>query len=298
MYSIVVVGNLARLISARGAADGPFVGPAVVAASTVARLGVYEMALLGGTTQEWKPDAVSDFDQCSISEFVSITRPEHLTTEIVNVRGETLRLGVITDRINIREFPDEFLGSRLILLSPFAEEVDDELIEWMSTSGDATIVLDPSLYRVVKRRVIRVPMDPIDAKHILRHVDIVLLNESEAEFMVGDSDPMVAAELLVEWGAGTSIVTRGEQGSVMYGGEDFVMIPSFNSGAPPRCWTGSSFAAAFSTALTAGSRMEEAIAYGSSVASVYVEEKDHSSPMDLREIERRWEHIRGMIEYC
>ena len=292
-YKIVIVGNLARAISQTGELDGPFIGPAITAASTVGRLGVFEMALIGAAHSEWRSSATEDIERCQVQEYVYIERSHYIATEIENLRGEVLPVGIITDRINIRDVPDEFLSSTVILLSPFAEEVDDELIEWMRSSSDATIVLDPSFYRVVRNRAIRVPMDAADARRILRHVDIVTLNEAECEYIVGESDAMVAAELLVNWGVGTSVVTRGAEGSVSYSGDEFVLIPAFDTGSPPKCWTGASFAAGLSKGIADGLKMTDAVALASSVASLFVEQKDRCRPLDAVEVEHRWRHLRG-----
>ncbi|MFN4261867.1 MAG: carbohydrate kinase family protein [Gemmataceae bacterium] len=50
---------------------------------------------------------------------------------------------------------------------------------------------------------------------LLPHVDVFLPNHHEAEFIIGESDPLRQAEVFHQLGAGTAVVTLGGEGAVL-----------------------------------------------------------------------------------
>lgn len=48
----------------------------------------------------------------------------------------------------MRNIPDEFLSSRILLLSPMLQEIDEEVVRQILDSSDARIILDPQIYQL------------------------------------------------------------------------------------------------------------------------------------------------------
>src|SRR5207253_646907 len=55
-----------------------------------------------------------------------------------------------------------------------------------------------------------------DLKKILKHLDILLINEGEAKQLTGTANAIAAAEKIVEQGPKTVVVKRGEYGFILY----------------------------------------------------------------------------------
>ncbi len=297
MYDLVVLGNPLVRLSA-GSTQGPaIVGPSITTASVAARLGVEGTVIVGAISTEWRTQAVSNLDLYSIPEHVLLQADRLCSAALPTPSGSTIELAIAPTRIRIRDIPAEFLSTRMVVLSPFAGEVDDELIEWFSSSSNATLIWDPSFYRVTNGRAIHTVMERSEARRILRLVDVVALHQSECQYLIGEDDPLVAAELIVELGAGAAIVTQGDHGSTVYEGDDFLVVPAYPTGTKGRCWAGAAFVAGIASALLAEQPLIKAVALASSVASVFVEQKDRYAPLDMKTIDKRQRHIMSRIEF-
>src|SRR5690606_36855822 len=60
---------------------------------------------------------------------------------------------------------------------------------------------------------------------LLRHVTILIPNETEAEALTGQSDPYAAAEALRAQGVATAVITLGEKGALLATETGFELIP-------------------------------------------------------------------------
>jgi sugar/nucleoside kinase (ribokinase family) len=137
-------------------------------------------------------------------------------TLIVNVKGQDRRF-IHTFGANAQfkagDIPRQAVGSCKVLyvggylLMPGLNE--DELVPVFeeARARGVKVVLDVG---------IPAPGDYLPRlKKLLPHVDVFLPNHTEAELMLGETDPLKQAELLHGYGAATAVVTMGGEGSIL-----------------------------------------------------------------------------------
>lgn len=297
MYDLLVVGNPVTLLRDGNEPGEVILGPSVVSASVAARLGISDMVLVGNIAEIWRDQLIEDLDRYSVPEHYLIGKEQNAATTIPTPVGDTVQVGLSTERIAIRDFPTEFLTAKYIILAPFSDEIDVELTEWIASSSNATIIWDPGLFRLRNNNAIPLMLNRVELVRFLKSVDIVSINASECDHFVGTSDPLVAAELIVEWGARSSIVTDGAQGSILYDGTDFVRIPSYPIDNGWKCWTGAAFVAGLTRGLLQDEDLVSSTAMASSVASVYIELDNRYGPLDTHKITSRQHEILERVEY-
>jgi sugar/nucleoside kinase (ribokinase family) len=67
-----------------------------------------------------------------------------------------------------------------------------------------------------------------DLLKVLKKVDVVLINETEAEMLTGAENAIAAAAKIVEMGPDAVIIKRGEYGFIMYSKEEgYFVLPAF-----------------------------------------------------------------------
>ena len=114
---------------------------------------------------------------------------------------------------------------------------------------------------------------------VMRQVDGVIFNDSEAEMLTGEANAVVAADRLLEMGPSFVIVKKGAHGAILRHTEGTVAMPAFPSRrVVDPTGAGDSFAGGFMGFLanTAGEAsdfhaLKTAMAYGTMVASFTIE---------------------------
>ena len=111
---------------------------------------------------------------------------------------------------------------------------------------------------------------------LMKNLTYLAPNEHEAEALTGvqpkdEASIRHAAELLRQKGAQRVIITLGESGAAFWDGEHFLMSPAAPCDQPvdPTA-AGDSFIGAFSTAVCAGMRAEDAMTFANPTASLTV----------------------------
>jgi sugar/nucleoside kinase (ribokinase family) len=202
----------------------------------------------------------------------------------------------IPHKIGIRSIPDEFLQAQAILLCPSLQEINSELIEWICNSSDSLVFLNPQLRTIDAdgRLEFIKELNLMEKTHCF--LEIIQSNEQESFLITGEADPFLAAELLVEWASEICIITMGERGSLIYDGNDFHIIPPFNTNSVDELGAGSVYLTGFVSQHLAGKTLSECGAYGSSLASVKVESNGFDFEFNQNEIKRRIDLISESIE--
>ncbi|MHA1772182.1 MAG: carbohydrate kinase family protein [Candidatus Thorarchaeota archaeon] len=297
MYDLLVIGNPVFLIKEDSLPGEIVLGPSVVAASIAARLSILDMVLAGTVSPLWREPLIADLDRYAIPEHYFVDSESYKRVTVPTPDGDSVRIAVSDERISIRNFPEEFLTAKVIVLAPFGDEIDSELVEWIASSSTGTILWDPGLFRLRQDEAIPLSPERGDLVRFLKSVDIVSINIREGDALVGSSDPHVAAELLVEWGATTSIVTDGTNGSIIYDGSDFISVPAYPINNAWRCWTGAAFVAGLAYGILQELRITNSTALASSVASIFIEQKDRYAPIDIRTVKLRKDEILKGVSY-
>ena len=134
----------------------------------------------------------------------------------------------------------------------------------LAKSHGVTVVLNPA----------PAPLQPLPDE-LLRNVDIIIPNKTEAEIISGvaidaPGSEIKAADALVAKGIGTAIITLGSKGALLCRGGVYELIPALKVEAVDTTAAGDTFCGAFCVALTEGRDMRSAIEFGNRAAAISV----------------------------
>jgi sugar/nucleoside kinase (ribokinase family) len=146
---------------------------------------------------------------------------------------------------------------------------------------------------------------PTELREMLRRIDILIVNDSEARAIGEDANLMRAARRILQFGPKRLVVKRGEYGAAMFSDSTYFATPAYPleevfdpTGA------GDSFAGGFmgyiaATNATDEAAMRRAIIYGSVMASFNVEEFSCERMLRLRydEISARFQKLRAISHF-
>jgi len=140
---------------------------------------------------------------------------------------------------------------------------------------------------------------------VLSRVDVLLINEGEAQMLSGDANMIKAARKISAMGPGVLVIKRGEYGAMVYQDDRLFITPAYplETLSDPT-GAGDCFAGGFLGYLAGkGSSVNpedirHAILYGSVMASFNVEKFSVDGIKDLTfpAIQERYRHFRSMID--
>jgi ribokinase len=173
---------------------------------------------------------------------------------------------------DIDEINDVLVSSSFIVLQ---QEIPEQVIEYIISKyehTDTIIVLNNAPARIVK-------------ESILKAVDILVVNETEASFMVGkpmdsvDTAINIGKELLPLTG-GMVVITLGKEGSVVVTSSHCEFVPAENVQAVDATGAGDSFIGALIYALSEGLSINQCMRFATHVSAVTVTKEggQHSFP--------------------
>lgn len=278
MYEIVVIGNpLYNTISMPDikTKEDMLSGPAVNVSHISSKLGINDLAIIGAIGNDYRDKMIVDLESFGIPEYYAVESPQtgrfHLECEddglpILTLKEKGRNLG-------IRDIPDEFLKSEYIVLSPAFKEIDIELIEWISNSTDAQIVLDAEGMGRTADSTGRIFPSANGGKILqaLELVDVVKMERPLWRLVTEESDPLLAAEFLVENGADIGIAMLSSMGSVVYDGNEFYIVPMEKTSTRNVIAAGDAFLAAFVVGMVQSKNMTERAAFASGASSIVME---------------------------
>jgi len=139
----------------------------------------------------------------------------------------------------------------------------------------------------------------------LSRVDILMINEAEARQLAGEASLVKAAQMILEMGPKTLVITRGEYGALMFSAHTIFAAPAYPletvfdpTGA------GDTFAGGFMGYLAANQNLSDgsirqAIIFGSVMASFVVENfsLDRLRTLEYRDIEERFRRFKLLTEF-
>ncbi|TAN37625.1 MAG: sugar kinase [Verrucomicrobia bacterium] len=143
-----------------------------------------------------------------------------------------------------------------------------------------------------------------DLKKVIRKIDLLTLNESEARHLTGQRALIKAARTLLGWGPQHILIKKGEHGAILFSRSSAFLMPAFPLEAvQDPTGAGDTFAGGFIGHLAANGRVTEralrrAMLYGSVVASFNVEafSLDRLRALKRRNIERRVREFERMLQ--
>jgi sugar/nucleoside kinase (ribokinase family) len=290
MYDLVVIGNPTFH-------NGRLTGPSIYSAATAAKIGIEQMAIVSSVGSKLTDRFIQGIEALSIPEYFIIDATTNGTLEVRNpILNRESSVLATPNIINIRDFPSEFLNTQAILLSPSLQEIDAEFVEWICNSTDALVFLDPQLRKLNRKGRFEVIREFSVTEKTQSYLDIIKPNQLESELITGESDPFLAAELLVEWASEACIITLGERGSLVFDGNEFNIIPSYLTEEVDSIDAGAIYFAAFISKLLTGKSLVECGIYASAVASLKVERKHLDFQIENKEIKHRIDEISNLVE--
>lgn len=147
---------------------------------------------------------------------------------------------------DLRQHRELIAGARVLLLQmEIPRETVFEALRLGRECG-LTTILNPA------------PAAPLPSD-LLRLVDILTPNESEAQALTGSADPAEAARILTDRGVGTVVVTCGANGAFLATGNDVTHIPGFLVETIDSTGAGDAFNGAVACAVAEGVPIKSAI---------------------------------------
>lgn len=274
-------------------------GPAVTTTVTASKLGIENMVLIGSLSSEFETQIISEFNSLGIPEYFTIDSPETGGFEIECDEDKdpviTSVLG-IPKPISIREIPEEFLLSKIIALCPLMQEVDAELVEWICNSSDAQILLDPQLRTVNDNHKLEVISELYVASKTHSFIDYIIPSEHEAFLITGESDPFVAAEIIVDSIADNCIITLDSRGSLLFDGQKYSIIPSQSTKPCDLNDVSAAFLAGFAFGLLHNQKPSDCAALGTSVVTFMSPRSGNDFHLNPSDVQQKANEIAQDIE--
>ncbi len=134
-----------------------------------------------------------------------------------------------------------------------------------------------------------------DIERLLKYIDYIIPNETEAERLTGESDVYRNAELFLEYGASCVVIKRGSKGCLIKTRESQTEVPAYAHAKPlDTTGAGDSFVAGFIFALKNGMLLEECGRFGCAVASCTVETLGANTAIESTELPmKRYKEMRS-----
>ncbi|MDB5076547.1 MAG: ribokinase [Chloroflexi bacterium] len=170
------------------------------------------------------------------------------------------------------------LGANRLLHPDHIDQAEQAIAEADVVLAQLEIPRETALHAmaVAKRHGVRAVLNPAPAQPLpdgaLAAVDILTPNVTEAQVLTGltTSDPQALVEALRRAGAGTVILTVGEQGAWIGDDQGLRQIPAVKVDAVDTTGAGDAFSAALAVALAQGTALDDAVRYGCAAGSYSV----------------------------
>ncbi|HIA00866.1 MAG TPA: sugar kinase [Myxococcales bacterium] len=115
------------------------------------------------------------------------------------------------------QIPDEYANSRYVFLGNIAPELQCQVLS--QVRGTELVGLDTMNFWITGRREA--------LAEALKQIDVLIVNDEEAELLTKESTLLVAAESLQTLGPRTVIIKRGEHGAFLFNDDDVFHVPAF-----------------------------------------------------------------------
>jgi len=134
-----------------------------------------------------------------------------------------------------------------------------------------------------------------DIACLLKYIDYLIPNETEAARLTGEADAYRNAELFIEHGASCVVIKRGKKGCLIHTKDKQMEISAYaHANLVDTTGAGDSFAAGFLWGLKNGMPLEECARFGCAVASCTVERLGANTAIDSAELAmKRYNEMRS-----
>ena len=189
--------------------------------------------------------------------------------------------------------PESFRDSRYVFLANGSPVVQGKVLDQV-TSPKLVVADTMDLW---------IQTQHSDLLKLLRRVDGLVINDSEAKLLTEEQNIVAAGERIRELGPRFVIVKKGEHGAMFFGEHSMFTLPAFPTpSVVDPTGAGDSFAGGMMGYLAAQDRHDEetlkrSLAYGTLVASYNVEDfsLQQMQRIELADLDRRLEIYRRML---
>lgn len=219
-------------------------------------------------------------------------QPSRKTVYFENIYGENQddrkqRVLAKADPFTVEELKDEeakffHLGSLL------SDDFSLDVVKLLSGKGKLAVDAQGYLREVRGEQVY--PTDWKDKREALKYIDILKVNEHEAEVLTGFKDFKQAALQLAEWGVKEVLLTLGSLGSIIYAEGTFYKIPAYPAkNVVDATGCGDTYSMGYLYMRNKGASYEEAGCFAAALSTIKLEK---SGPFSGTE-EQVWDIIRN-----
>ncbi len=191
--------------------------------------------------------------------------------------------------------PEDFCRAKFLFLANGSTEIQLKVLEQCT---GATL-------RVADTMDLWIRSQPAQLAELLRRIDGLVLNDSEARLLTGDSNLVRAGHKVRELGPRFVVIKKGEHGAMFFSKHETYVLPAYPT---PRVvdptGAGDSFAGGMMGYLAERGNFEpktlkEAMAYGILAASFTVEDfsLDRLRKIERADLEHRMEEYRRMLSF-
>ena len=218
--------------------------------------------------------------------------PSRKTVYFENIYGENQddrkqRVLAKADPFTVEELKDEeakffHLGSLL------SDDFSLDVVKLLSGKGKLAVDAQGYLREVRGEQVY--PTDWKDKREALKYIDILKVNEHEAEVLTGFKDFKQAALQLAEWGVKEVLLRLGSLGSIIYAESTFYKIPAYPAkNVVDATGCGDTYSMGYLYMRNKGASYEEAGCFAAALSTIKLEK---SGPFSGTE-EQVWDIIRN-----
>ena len=215
-------------------------------------------------------------------------------TEDFNVR-ETLftELNVVADFHPV--LPDTYKDTAYLFLANDPPQLQLSIIE--QVSNPKLVVCDTMDFWINEEREA--------LEKTIERVDILILNDSEAKLLTGESNLLLAARAILDYGPNRVIIKKGEHGAISITASSFFSAPAYPlTAVTDPTGAGDSFAGGLMGYLASVDDISEgsirkAMMYGTVVASFNIEDFsiNRQKSVQFDEIEGRYRELQDAVRF-
>ena len=192
--------------------------------------------------------------------------------------------------------PEKYRSSKYVFLANIAPDLQRDVLKQVKVRPKLA-ALDTMNYWIERT--------PSELRETLRHVDILMINDSETRQLSSEHNLLRAAKHIFSMGPSTLVVKRGEYGAMMVDKRGVFCVPAFPLEEPhDPTGAGDSFAGGFMGYLAGAkdlgdSTLRRAMVYGSVLGSFTVERfgLDRLRVLKRSEIHARARHFAKLTQF-
>jgi ribokinase len=171
-------------------------------------------------------------------------------------------------------------GANNMLTPQYISEVEEKIIEAEIVVMQMEIPYETvkTVCSLAKKHAKKVILNVAPARKlddvIIKDVDILVVNETEAETISGEKINSVGKEVIMEsllaMGAKTVVLTLGKEGCLLKNSQLFINVPAFSVDALDSTAAGDTFCGAIAAELSKGKEWKEILKFASAAAAICV----------------------------